>query len=376
MEYRAGNGEVVPYIRKFDREGEFRNFDAVYRAVGRSLKKKAIREICALSAVPMSPPCWVHVEEVSAAGRRKGTTRKDAMADGRALRQAHLDWESSRDWCRRTRKAERGERSRLQFDGPGTKKKIRNTEQIRKHLEYCRMRAIQSRFDVFSHGDIIVSWGALPLSDADQDHAAMVKVEAKKDWSIYAKSVKYPATVYTVTIRAQKLLKADMPGQLNPKLIGGNRDIDGLITLAAKQIPSPDGQTRAWEASWARRSTGVSWNVIDGFIVESAEGEVVHGKTLRTAMSTLKSRQTRSQRTAAFKMGMNVPEIIEEYGERRLNWRIARRAGLCADGITSWVMSHFPELDPRKDSITVKQALETRSSEALVLRAVEAAVSR
>ncbi|MCY4430906.1 MAG: hypothetical protein OXC11_11025 [Rhodospirillales bacterium] len=67
-------------------------------------------------------------------------------------------------------------------------------------------------------------------------------------------------------------------------------------------------------------------------------------------------------------------KALSEYGAVRMTWYHARRAGLCTDGILAWAARHFPDRDPMRDSVTVREALETRDSEPLVLSAVVRAI--
>ena len=369
----------MDYIKKFDREKDYREFDAARAIATKYLKVKAVKEIMDLSTALGQQ--WTATVKAAIGGRRKGVTRAVAEREGRAFRLAVLQWDEVIRQVKQYRW-----KMKMVFRKTGSK--VRNAWDIAGDLERSRRLAVSMHFSRFNHGVVTVTWGALPRSDAREmddshEHYAGVEVESEKTWTLDGKLMNWPAMKYHVRVRAQKLYKADMPAQWDLGLprhtqnrIGGNRNIDGLITLTAKQVPSPDGEVRAWEASWARRSRGIAWNVIHGAIVEAPDGTCVHGATVKSALSNLKRRQTRSQRSAAVAVGMDLPEVIQKYGERRLNWRIARSAGLCADGITGWVMEHFPDLDPRKDSITVKQALATRSSESLVLRAIEAASRR
>ena len=363
----------MDYIKKFNREKDYREFDAARAIATKYLKVKAVKEIMDLSTALGQQ--WTATVKAAIGGRRKGVTRAVAEREGRAFRLAVLQW----DEVIRKVKQYRW-KMKVQFLKPGSRGP-RNGWDLAGHLESSRREAVSMHFDVFARGAIIVTWGALPISDAREreashEHYARIEVESEKRWYLDGRLANWPVVEYDVKVRAQKMYRADMPGQHDISLVGGNRNIDGLITLAAKQVPSPDGEVRAWEASWARRSRGIAWNVIHGAIVEAPDGTCVHGATVKSALSNLKRRQTRSQQKVASIMGLDLPEVIQKYGERRLNWRIARRAGLCADGIIGWVMEHFPDLDPRKDSITVKQALATRSSETLVLRAIEAASRR
>ena len=232
----------------------------------------------------------------------------------------------------------------------------RTTDQLADQLDRRRREEVTADIEsAFAHGASHVSW----VETADR---CGVTVDAEDDWGGYSKRCKYSMRIWSVMVRAKLLLRSEMPG--------GRRVHHGLITLSAEQQPSPDGETRVYNAVWLRKSRGVSWYTERGTIAVSASGEVVHGRSERVALSTLRARQTTQQRNALRRRGVDRATALAEYGDRRLTWRIARRAGLCAEGIRAWALAHFPDRDPVRDSVTVREALETRSSESLILDAV------
>ena len=316
--------------------------------------------------------------------RRKAAKVGEAIRASRALHKAvHDAWPAYRAERRRTIYSRRydawtaagvtdllylaeinhtqGRGGRVPYRGmPWRAMAPRGTKVLARHLDARRRKEVKRHFEpAYVNGVTCTDW-------VDSLDACGVEVTSREDWGGYSRSTPYPMTVWTVTVRAMRHCAADLPGGRN---IDDCRLADGLITLGAEGIASPDGVTRAWRAVWAVKSRGVSWDIRHGVIVER-DGEVVHGATLERAMATLRTRRTVAQRTALARRGIDRATALAVHGERRLSWRVARRAGLCADGISAWVARHFPELHPRRDSITVREALETGDSEALVLRAV------
>ena len=252
----------------------------------------------------------------------------------------------------------------------------RTTVQLAERLEELRRAAVADTYNVAMHGSVSVEW-------VDRFADCTVSVRQNDDWTIYGRSCKYPAKVHTVTVRAMRAYVRDLPG--------ARRDIDGLVTLGAEGIPTPDGATRAWRAVWSARAQGIAWRTEYGMIVEGPDGEIVHAKarprfedspdetrarTLKSAMATLRRRRTAAQSARLARIGISRDEAVREHGARRLSWRIARRAGLCAPGIRAWCTTHFPDLDPRRDTVTVRDALATGTSEDLILRAVALVAAR
>ena len=241
---------------------------------------------------------------------------------------------------------------------------IRDAVTLAKGLDRARKNIIERCLgEAFSHGNVSVTWA---------DDRSGIYVDFEEDWQGYSKKCKYPMRIWEVRVRAQKLLRSELPG--------GSREIGGLLTLAAEQLPSPDGETRMYRATWARKGAGVSWHIESGYIAVDAASpadpifnsdiRAYHGRCAATALRGLNRRRRVRQADELRRRGISRDTAIAEYGDRKLSWRIARRAGLCAAGIRAWAERHFPHLDPMRDRITVREALETRSSEALVLDAV------
>ena len=316
--------------------------------------------------------------DIDAAARkhcRKGRTKRAAVEAARrahtAIHEGFPDWRRKRRNAMRRaveaalRETDRGSNGRViaiaargerwpQVASGGALAAPRTTRKLAEQLDEDRRHDLRRAFDTFANGSIPVHW-------VDSLDDCGVAVDSALDWDGYSKSTRYPMKLWTVRVRALRMQRADLPG--------GERVVDGLVTLGAEGIPSPDGETRAWRAVWAVKRRGVDWDIAQGIMVQHGE-DVVHGRDLRTAMRTLRARRTTAQREALYRQGIDRATALAEHGDKRINWRIARRAGLCADGICAWVARHFPELNPRRDSITVRQALDTRDSESLVLAAV------
>ena len=188
-------------------------------------------------------------------------------------------------------------------------------------------------------------------------------------------------------VGAQLLTRRELPG--------GRRNIDGLLTLAAEQIPAPCDGARAWSATWARKQAGVAWGVSSGAIVAIGD-TIAHGADVRRALATVRRRLTIQARGGYLRLAaraserrrarvaaaaealadLSHAEIVRRWGSLRLTWATARAAGLCDDGVRSWCARHFPELNPRRDSVTAEAALQTGDLTGLVLDAIVIAVAR
>ena len=161
------------------------------------------------------------------------------------------------------------------------------------------------------------------------------------------------------------------PGDMRA-LPGGVRDLQGLMTLSASPVPSPEGD--AWEAKWMSHGRGYSWSTESGYIVRIEGGRdgqsiYTHGTSVTRALAT--ARRRRTSMTAPRKL----PRDMAGREHFVLNWSMARAAGMCETGIRSWVMRHFPGLDPLKDTITIQEALQVRSQERLVRAVIRHALS-
>ena len=227
----------------------------------------------------------------------------------------------------------------------------------------------QRRLDIAAQFERAITYGAVAVTWHTQADECGVSVDSEQDSRGYGKSCKFPKTSWDIQVRAQKLRRAQLPG--------GKREIDGLVTLAADPVAGVvtvaadpiAGTDGAWSAVWTEKSRGVSWHVRRGYIVEQG-GDVVHGRTLADALGTLRRRQTAAQRQTLAALGLSRAEVMKNYGDRRLSWSLARRAGLCEDGIRAWVARNFPTLDARHDTVTVRDALNTGDSTQLVMRAI------
>ena len=260
----------------------------------------------------------------------------------------------------------RSEKKRLPLRSPNRAAKqpraqCRSTAELAEILD--AQRAFDVKYNVFSsytHGDATVNW-------VENLNHTGITIRRFQDWDGYSKRRRFPMTVYKAEISAIKYLRVDLPGEA--------RVIDGLITLGAEGVTSPDGVHRVWKATWLRKSRGVSWERCSGYIAQSPAGYIAHGATATNAIATLKRRATMAQRDALANRGIDRAEALRDHGNVRMRWAHARRAGLCADGIKSWAATHFPGRDPQRDSVTVREALATGSSEDLVLLAVARAIN-
>lgn len=73
---------------------------------------------------------------------------------------------------------------------------------------------------------------------------------------------------------------------------------------------------------------------------------------------------------------MSVDDLVERYGDIVLTWRLARRAGLCADGIRAWARQHFPDRNPETDTVTVREAIATGTESDLVIATIAKAIRK
>ena len=283
---------------------------------------------------------------------RKGQTKADAR---NVVKELVQEFVTNFPRWRMKRREELGRNRSFKIAKTG-----RPTPVLAKILDNRRKLEIETFFSgCFTNGKTHISW-------VDNNYLG-IHVDNWENWDGYSRQTKFPMKIWSISINAQKMLKKDMPG--------GRRIIDGLLTLSALQIPSQDGENRVWKAVWGRKAKGVNWKVENGYIVEGIDGEITHGKTIKTAIATLKRRRTITQSMLLAKIGINRTEALENHSDKKVYFRHARRAGLCEEGILSWAETHFPGRNPKRDFVTVSEILQTRSSESLALKAIAVAVN-
>ena len=108
---------------------------------------------------------------------------------------------------------------------------------------------------VASRVEVTIEW----VADASE---CGVEVEKRLDWDGYSKRCKYPMETFVVTCRAVKYPSKHVPG--------GSRVLaDGLLLLSADPVES---EFRAWAVVAARKSRGVAWSQISGYLVQTHGG--------------------------------------------------------------------------------------------------------
>lgn len=230
---------------------------------------------------------------------------------------------------------------------------FRNAEQLKKALHMQRRIELEHWFDVFKNGSLKVVWTSA-LSDCK------VLVDYEMDSNGYSSRCDFSMKVWSVAVHAQQLMRSELPGE--------RREIDGLITLGANQadaeLAEQVGADRVWRVRWARKRKGIEWTVHDGFIAQI--GEVLsHGNTPQQAAANCKRRITvdrHNQEDILIRKAIKQGDSLERtFTAEELNCpidlRLARRAGMCKDGVIAWAEDHFPKLSPMTDTITVADAL-------------------
>ena len=343
-----------------------RELDRLEKIIGK-------RGITAVAKLPADASMG-DIDAAAVPRRLKGRTVAAARAAGRTAHTLGSVWERCRRELAKARRnrvsageAYRHDRNlrrmglKLMFPWRPRQTACRNAAQLARVLDARRRDALIREMSPQANGATEVEW-------VDTLENCGVAITSEQDWDGYSSRCRYPKTIHTITVRAVRMLESDMPG--------GRRVTDaGLVTLGAEGVPSPDGTIQLYKAVWARKTRGIDYDTERGYIAVDG-AEVAHGRTERDAVATLRRRRTMAQRAALSRCGVRREDALREHGNEKLNFRLARRAGLCAAGIKAWANKHFPELDPLRDTVTVAEALTTGDSQNLVMRAVALAVRR
>ena len=143
---------------------------------------------------------------------------------------------------------------------------------------------------------------------------------------------------------------ADLPGCC--------RVIGGMLTIEAARVEHESADVTAWRARWLRHGRGYAVVDCNGYIAQVG-AVIAHGETLAGAVRTARRRLKPATKSGDLPIG--------EYADIEIDWAAAKAAGMCTTGIESWVARHFPALNPRRDSVTVRQALATSTAKREVM---------
>ena len=155
----------------------------------------------------------------------------------------------------------------------------------------------------------------------------------------------------------QHVIKCTTPYLSTADLPGRDRIIGGLLTIAATRVEHESADVTAWRARWLRHGRGYDVYDCSGYIAQVGAA-IAHGETLAGAVRTARRRLKAATRN-------EIP--LDKCADIKIDWAAARAAGMCRTGIRSWVARHFPGLDPRRDSVTIAQALATSTAKREVM---------
>ena len=265
---------------------------------------------------------WADVERLRAdAAEMRDLARDCARHDAAHLRRQAdaLDTQASR-----LREA----RTTRPFPGSGVRTMLA-TADLAGLLADRRRAEVGNPHDTARRGDTRVTW-------VDTLEECTVTAAHSKDWDRWRSGRSQgPDTVVDVTVRAQELRRADLPGGVRTP------DGTGLCTLGARRVLDADGVT-LWRAAWSRRTRGHNWTVEVGWIAESGDALVHHTGSADAAIRLLRRRMAASADAPT----EGVPDLVldGETGRRHADLVVtmadARRAGLCTPGIVAFADRH------------------------------------
>lgn len=147
-------------------------------------------------------------------------------------------------------------------------------------------------------------------------------------------------------------------GTLYAKLLRGHTVpleielLHDMVTLVALPVDTGRDGEQAWHAKWARRSTGWTVKVEEGFIV-CRDGQYTHGSTLGVARSTLTRRATEA------KLDRMEADLLRRVEEHRLNGMgdtIVRISdSTCAGNCLSGTLAFRDRYLPGRDTATANE---------------------
>jgi len=239
---------------------------------------------------------------------------------------------------------------------------IRNAAELAAELDSDRRRQIADAYDdAFEHGSVRVHFASDPADCG-------VAVDSEKDWDGYSKSCRYPMIMWDVQVTAMMIRRSDLPG--------GSRVLQGMCTLAAEEVEQHEYPgAKIWRATWTRKNRGVAWTVCRGYIVE-VDGEFAHSTQIAGGIATLRRRRTISRTNHRY---ITIRQALARgqangHGDVPVDFRQARRAGLCDSGIRDFVARNFPAVDVDHDTLTVRQLIAVPGQRAEVAAACLVAI--